>query len=301
MSEYPAEAYAASLGLPGTPQIKLLDQAKKNKSRAANKPVEPLVVHQRLASSEPSDIEESDDESGSEEEEEESDDDAASSSGSEAPLPTAPAVRTKYDRMFERKNQDILTDHYNKLVSHEDDDDDVFTLARKDHDLELSEGEDGEQAAIITSEDLSKRKLKDASTKKGQLRNRPGPQKVLFGEDGEERDFYAAGLETEQMAAAEREAYVAAETERMREADVVDRAVARDKKREKKRKRKEREREAMAAMQSDGEDEPMVYLGGSDDESARSISRSPSPQPAPKRRKEVDDEEELALRLLRGE
>lgn len=207
--------------------------------------------------------------------------------------------------MFERKNQDILTDHYNKLISHEDDDDDVFTLARRDHELELSEDEDGKPAAIITSEDLSKRKLKEMSTKKGQLRNRPGPQKVLFGEDGEQRDFYAAGIETEKMAAAERDAYVAAETERMKEADVVDRAVAREKKREKKRKRKEREREARAAaMMSD--EEGVAFLGGSDDESARSVSmsRSPSPQPEPasKRRKAVaDDEEELALRLLRGE
>lgn len=205
--------------------------------------------------------------------------------------------------MFERKNQDILTPHYNKLISHEEDEDEVFTLARKDHELELSEGEDGQPAPIITSEDLSKRKLKDASTKKGQLRNRPGPQKVLFGEDGEERDFYAAGIETEKMAAAERDAYVAAETERMKEADVVDRAVAREKKREKKRKRKEREREARAALMGD-EGGAVAFLGGSDDdESYRSMSESEEePEPAPKRRKEVvDDDEELALKLLRGE
>ena len=31
------------------------------------------------------------------------------------------AVRTKYDRMFERRNQDILTDHYTKMIGPDDD------------------------------------------------------------------------------------------------------------------------------------------------------------------------------------
>lgn len=98
LSEYPAEAYAASLGLPGAPQIKMLDQAQKNKSRAASKAVEPVVVHQRLASMEPSDDE---DESGSEDEEESdgsgSEDDGSDASGSSSGSEDAPLVSLRFD------------------------------------------------------------------------------------------------------------------------------------------------------------------------------------------------------------
>ena len=50
-------------------------------------------------------------------------------------------VRTKYDRMFERKNQTILSDHYlnmtgNKVNSDgESEDEDFMTVKRKDHEL----------------------------------------------------------------------------------------------------------------------------------------------------------------------
>ena len=49
-------------------------------------------------------------------------------------------MRTKYDRMFERKNQNILSENYSKLVDHgadgNDSEDDFITLKRADHDLE---------------------------------------------------------------------------------------------------------------------------------------------------------------------
>lgn len=158
--------------------------------------------------------------------------------------------------MFERKNQTLLSEHYNKLVEHEDDsDDDVFTLARVNHDLsggEESEGE-GEDAAgpsepLISSEDLSKRKLKAAATKKGVLKSRPAPTKLVFEDDGTARDFWKAGARAEEEAGGEeaRRKFFEQEKERMKEADVVDRQVAREKRRELKRKRKEREREVSA-------------------------------------------------------
>jgi ATP-dependent RNA helicase DDX10/DBP4 len=250
------------MGLPGAPQIKLLEKTGKNTERGVQKKEEedtgPTIIHQRLAES---------DDSGEDSEEgsEDGDDESGSGSGSgsesesgsdsdEAPR-AAPQVRTKYDRMFERKNQSILTDHYSKLVSHEggDDEDDVFTLARRDHDLDLGSDAEVDPTApidsiakqLITADDLSKRKLKDATTRKGQLKTRGLGSKMLFDDEGQARDFYEHGKDVEQGAAAEevRRAFVEEESKRMREADVVDREVARDKRREKKRKRKERERE----------------------------------------------------------
>ncbi|WOO79492.1 ATP-dependent RNA helicase DBP4 [Vanrija pseudolonga] len=349
LSELPAEKYAASMGLPGAPQIKLLDQGKKVKERGGPKKDDdeegPTVVHQKLAplsdeEDEDDDDEDDDDEESEDEESDEDDDEAASGSGSDSesedlPVRSAPQVRTKYDRMFERKNQDILTDHYSKVVAHDDDllaagaddDDDVFTLARRDHDIDDDEAADlgisealadpSKAKPLITSDDLSKRKLKAAATRTGQLKNRPAPTKVVFGEDGEARDIYEKGIEAEQAAAATRDGYLAEERERMAAADIVDREVAREKRREKKRKRKERERELEGAY-SDDEGGAVAFIGGAsgDEEPYEGYtgytgegigSESPEPEPTRPAKKKRDaapaleDEEELALRLLRGE
>ncbi|KAL8673360.1 MAG: hypothetical protein Q9224_007528, partial [Gallowayella concinna] len=103
LAELPLEEYSASLGLPGAPRIKFLkgDNAKtlKNAPRAQDS----------LSS----------DEGG---------EDAAKDRASKV----AP-VKTKYDRMFERTNQDILSQHYTKLIDQadndgDDDDDDINQL-----------------------------------------------------------------------------------------------------------------------------------------------------------------------------
>ncbi|KAL9011393.1 MAG: hypothetical protein Q9173_003754, partial [Seirophora scorigena] len=87
LDRLPLEEFSASLGLPGAPKIKFLKgdgtRTGKNTPRALDTP--------------------SSDESGDE------DSDKAVNNT------TAP-IRTKYDRMFERRNQDILSDHYTKLI-----------------------------------------------------------------------------------------------------------------------------------------------------------------------------------------
>ena len=159
-----------------------------------------------------------------------------------------PAVRTKYDRMFERTNQSILTPHYSALISHEngDDADDVFTLARRDHALD---GDNPVEDRIVASEDLSKRKLRAGTSRKAQLKNRPAPDKVIFDDEGQPREFYEFGKDAETGAAAdaERKKYVDEERGRMQAADRVDREVARERKMEK-RKRKGREREVCSGL-----------------------------------------------------
>ena len=245
--------------------------------------------------------------------------------------------------MFERKNQSILAPHYSALVSHEgddDDDDEVFTLARKNHDIETATGagaDDGSDleetlpstitpnGPLISAEDLSKRKLKAATSKKALLKFRPAPDKLIFDEEtGEARNFYQQGSEIENLAGGleSRAKFLEQERERMKEAHKVDREVAREKKREKKRKRQERERERLEVGSgdegSDGDDGGggvVAVIGGgdySDQEFGGQGSESEDEGPRGKKTKHstsssrvgagdsIEDEEALALRLLQG-
>ncbi|ORY13503.1 P-loop containing nucleoside triphosphate hydrolase protein [Clohesyomyces aquaticus] len=88
LKEYDLEGFAASMGLPGAPKVRFLQGADKEKKQASRQALEVS------------------DESGEEGEEEKR---------KEKP------VRTKYDRMFERQNQDVLAEHYKKLVKDDDD------------------------------------------------------------------------------------------------------------------------------------------------------------------------------------
>ncbi|KAF6066400.1 DEAD/DEAH box helicase family protein [Candida albicans] len=129
--ELPAESYAASLGLPGAPKIKIKGgESNKEKKNASRK----LIA---LAKT---------------------DADGEVQTGNEK-------VRTKYDRMFERKNQTILSDHYlnmtgNKVNSDgESEDEDFMTLSQER--LRLHQGnptklkfdDDGVAHAIYELED----------------------------------------------------------------------------------------------------------------------------------------------------
>ncbi|KAG5219616.1 ATP-dependent RNA helicase [Salix suchowensis] len=132
-------------------------------------------------------------------------------------------VRTKYDRMFERKNQNILSEHYNKLIDHDhdaDDADDFITLKRADHDID----DNSEESDV----DLS------------QLSKPPLPKKLVFDDQG--NPMMSTSSLTQTNFKEEGKKFAEGERGKMRVTDRVDKQEARDKKREKKRKRKERER-----------------------------------------------------------
>ena len=80
------EGYAASMGLPGAPRVKFVkgEDTKKRK----NAPRQWAVM--------------------------------SDSEVEEGAKPDKPVVRTKYDRMFERRNQDVLADHYAKMIDDRD-------------------------------------------------------------------------------------------------------------------------------------------------------------------------------------
>lgn len=90
LKELKLEDFAGSLGLPGAPRIKFIKgddtKERKNASRATA----------YLSS----------------------DDDESDEDGEKKKQqPKEKEVRTKYDRMFERRNQDVLADHYSKLIN----------------------------------------------------------------------------------------------------------------------------------------------------------------------------------------
>lgn len=267
VSKLPIDAFAESLGLPGTPKVKFTKDAKKNAVK-----IKPPT----------------EDESSSSEEEE--------------------VVRTKYDRMFERKNQNILSAHYSKLVQREvDDDDELITLKRADHTLE--DDDDDEEAIRLSN--LSHRKMKLGNTKRKTLLLAP-KKKLVFNDDGEAREAHDVmpaqewvdSKGGEEGVLLEGVKYVQGQRGVMREADVVDKEQAREKKREKKRKRRERESArqgesevgaVLEEVDDDGYEEPVFDLPDEDEEEVQPTK--------PKRRKgldEVEDVEALALQFLRN-
>lgn len=158
-------------------------------------------------------------------------------------------VKTKYDRMFNRKSQTILSDHYTKLIDHsdsegdedtltaakDDGDDEFITLKRADHDIN--------DAELPFSTNISKRKQKMGQSKKAMLSSRGNPSKLVFDEDGKSHEIYELIGEDEFKAdgdaKAQREKFVEAEREALKKADVADKERAKEKRREKKRKRKD--------------------------------------------------------------
>lgn len=254
LKEYNLEAYAASLGLPGTPRIKFLqNDDSRQKKEASRQTIE------------------------------------VSESEEEEPAAAKP-VRTKYDRMFERQNQDVLADHYKKLVRDGDEDaatndftgaetaaagadDDFMAVKRRipadsdddeseDDEEEVTSGAPGGRVVHLAgaSQPLvvdSNRREKLLKSKKKLLQFMDKGKKLVFDDEGNaheiyelenEEDFKARGLPEEQ-----RQKFLEAAREIVEKADIDDKAAFKAKKKEKLRKRKEKMRGEIGAG-SDSED-----------------------------------------------
>lgn len=179
------------------------------------------------------------------------------------------AVRTKYDRMFERKNLNILSKHYSKLISHDgasDSEDEFITLKRADHELEdLNSNHQttalahNDKYTTTFQEDLaaniSKRKLKMGKAKRA-IATGGVNTKLIFDDEGKAHQLYELQdgekwfEERGGLVGAQEEGRKFAEGERtkMKITDNVDREEVRAKKREKKRKRREWERAVRTAL-----------------------------------------------------
>ncbi|KAH6676549.1 P-loop containing nucleoside triphosphate hydrolase protein [Halenospora varia] len=249
LNDYDLEGYAASMGLPGAPKIKFQkgDDAKKVK----NQP-------RALLSSD-----------------DESDADA------ESKMAKKPEVRTKYDRMFERRNQDVLSGHYSKMIADDgqekdanidgdaDEDNDFLSVKRvvpvdDSSDEESNAVESGPVAKVIPGigrEPLvidSKRREKLLKSKKKLLKLKEKGTKLVFDEDGKPHQMYE--LEDEEAfrqrgdAESQRKKFLEEEAVRVQAADLDDKQLAKAKKREKREKRKARETAEQAGSDGDAPD-----------------------------------------------
>lgn len=284
LAALPLPEYAASLGLPGAPKIKFLREAQAQaQARAA-----------ALAAQSESDT------------------------ASEPDEPPAPkAVRTKHDRLFHRTNQTVLSDQYASMRASDDeegfdaggasdDDGDLLTLARADHDL------DEHNQAEPASAHLSKRQLSRGQSKKAMAAAglRGSGDRVVFDDEGQARPlyelqdeeaFHAQGHVQAQIAQHEAEARA-----RMAEADVRDKTLAKEKRQAKRRRQKEMER---LIAEQNGTRAPSTAQLPSDDEVAwddlplldnddGKDDDDDNDDEAPRKRARVDDLEAEALRLL---
>ncbi|CAN8102635.1 unnamed protein product [Discula destructiva] len=285
MDKLDLDGYANSLGLPGAPQIRL--QKGQDMKKIKNAP--------RMQLS-----------SGSEDEE-----------GEEGKKSKKNEVRTKVDKMFERTNQDVLSSHYRNMVGGDASDDeeaDFFSAKRtlNDADLDSAAGDlpDGQAKVIDFGGDTqlivdSKRREKLLKSKKKLLKFKGHGQKLVFDDDGnahpiyeliDEEDFHAQGP-VEEL----RRQFVEGETGKVAEADVEDRELVRQRRKDKKEKRKmlekaEREEAAgpVARLEGGGDDDdedPLALLrslplpgGGSD--SGGEDSEVEERRPAKKAKKE---------------
>jgi ATP-dependent RNA helicase DDX10/DBP4 len=233
VDDLPLEEFAASLGLMGAPKVKFKDTTRSKELKNAPRQLLALMK--------------------------------ANEDG-EIPGLESEKVRTKYDRMFERKNQTVLSDHYLKITGNDkvddEDDEDFMTVKRANHDIALSSDDEDDDTGLPSS----KRAQKRALSKKQSAKNRGNPTKLVFDDEGKphaiyelenEEDFKKAG-----DAEVQKEKFLEKEKEVMLEKDVEDKAIAKDKRLEKKRKRQEMERLAREEEAGDSDEQYQVYIGG---------------------------------------
>ncbi|QLQ81043.1 hypothetical protein HG537_0E03980 [Torulaspora globosa] len=232
--DLPTEEFAQSLGLPGAPKIKIkgmkaIERAKtlKNTSR------------QLLSLSKTSEDGEPINEKTKE-------------------------VKTKYDKMFGRKNQTVLSEHYlniTKSNAQEDEDENFMTVKRQNHKL-------NEEELPELTVPTSKRSLKKALSKKASLSSKGNATKMVFDDDGTAHPVYELEGEEEfhkkGSAESQKKEFLEKESKVMAAVDSDDKKLAKEKRQEKKRKRLEamrREMEAQLAEEYSDEEETVVQLG----------------------------------------
>ncbi|KAL2165052.1 hypothetical protein VTH06DRAFT_348 [Thermothelomyces fergusii] len=263
------DAFAESLGLPGTPQIKF--QKGEDIKRLKNRP--------RAALSSDS----------------ESDSDAE---GDGKRKKDKNQVRTKYQKMAERQNQDVLSEHYRKLIDEGDtqaggeggggggggsDDETGFLSVKRvlADDAQIDAAAGGKDAAGAEPKTVklgkselvidSRRREKLLKSKKKLAKYMDKGTKLVFDDDGNAHPIYE--LQDEEDFAKEgpadklRRQFVEAEAEKVKEADAEDKQIAKKRLKEKRERRKAREREELGlAPRGDGGAVQLDVDGADDDD-----------------------------------
>ncbi|RHZ80860.1 hypothetical protein Glove_131g79 [Diversispora epigaea] len=278
VNELPAEEFSSSLGLSGTPKIKFTKKSG-SKNDIREKPKERKEI---------SEIGISDDDRNSVDDQNKVDEKKSK-------------PKTKLEKMFQRKNMSVFTDHYKKLVEYESDKEDEFiTLKRVNHELP-------EELEQKKPEPLSKRKLLMAKSKRHSIANAPRGEKLLFDEDGNTHQIYELQDENKFRAAGpvldQKKKFLDKELKVMEEEDVKDKIIAKEKRREKKLKKKTKLKAQLEELE-DSEEETAFKnkrhktLEDSEEETVfknkrHKILEVEEPMT-------LEDQEELALKLLEG-
>ena len=274
INELPLEEFSASLGLPGAPRIKFHkgDNAKELKNRP----------RQMLSSSEDEGAEEA-----------------------QTTRKKEQAVRTKYDRMFERRNQDVLAEHYAKLIDDDDDqvddnkvdadEDDAFLTVKRrlsdasDKSIELlddvaPDDKVAPKKVAIAGKDPflidSQRREKLLKSKKAMLKLKGKGSKLVFDDEGNAHEIYE--LEDEDQfrqggtADVQRAKFLQEEAERVQAVDLIDKQTVKAKKRERKEKRRIREAMEASAVEDDADMPAAVLVPFEGVEGNESIDTTPA-------------------------
>ncbi|RPB14162.1 DEAD-domain-containing protein [Morchella conica CCBAS932] len=303
LEELPLEEYAASLGLPGAPRIRGLKSVDAERVKELKNAPRGLKALEKEVS-------------GDEEEEEKEEEVEGMKERKKK------EVRTKYDRMVERQNQNVLADHYKNLIvddptaagASSDSEGDFLTVKRTGYDSDS----DSDSSTTSTPPsppsttkpktiDLagttltieSKRREKMMTSKKELAKLKPRGTRLVFDDDGNARPLYELqGIETFREAGSaeeQRRRFVAVEGERVKVADVEDRRVAKEKRRERReRRRRRREKKRQRKwFEDDPEDEEEGRKGrkGRKGKKGRVIEAAEEPET-------LEDLEALASGLL---
>ena len=257
LDELPLPELAASFGLPGAPIIKFQNGDNSKSTKNASR--------QALSS-----------------------EDEPSFSDPENPRIKESTTRTKYDRMFERRNQDVLADHYTKLINegpidqqpsgaNADEGDFLEVKCRftrnidpPNHSPRENQSPPPPSTQILPNPSAapiiidSNRKAKMLHSKKKLLRYKPHGTKLVFDSAGHAHPIYEleneAQFQARGPAAAQQAQFLTAEQERLREADLADKQTLRDKRREKKEKRKARQKAERVGEDTDQESSHAVLV-----------------------------------------
>lgn len=246
VSELPLDEYARSLGLPGAPKLRFIPRSSdKNVSRELLK--EQGITKLAREDSSDSECEEVDDRAN-----------------------TTKQVR-KIDKMFKKKNLNVLSDHYAKLrdkeadgaasaPSDESSEDDLLTIKRADHEIKE------EDLPSVTGPALKPARRDILKTKKryklkvAAKEMSSGSKRLIFDDEGHAEEAFPYEKEASfnrdaaQSMASE---YASQSLSAMKEADVEDRARERERLREKKANKK---RKLKARENGDEEDESAPRL-----------------------------------------
>ncbi|ORX98326.1 DEAD-domain-containing protein [Basidiobolus meristosporus CBS 931.73] len=269
VNSLPGEEFATSLGLPGAPKIKFIKKSDA-KNAVRQKPTTPQGMSE------------------SEEEEEEE----------EEEKPAKPV--TKVEKMFNRKNQNILSEHYTKLIEDDNEDeedaeeDDFITLKRKDHDLESTPGLPPKNVVELSKKQLLK-------LKKKALRDAPNNEKLVFDDEGVAHPIYElesldSFMKDGDVKEKQKE-YLNQTLEVMKEADLTDRQYEREKRRAKKLEKKLKAKALEEESDSEG---AVVTLGGADDDSEDDDDEQESSEEEQSESEESESEPEPSKSYKRG-